>query len=85
MEEGDAPAGGAPAPKKEAAPEPTPAPAAEARVSMKKSIWWILRLWRHSDIITVKTNYKSKNNNHDGLFQEYGQSEKVLNNFSALE
>ena len=28
MEEGDAPAGGAPAPKKEAAPEPTPAPAA---------------------------------------------------------
>jgi len=30
MEEGDAPAGGAPAPKKEAAPEPTPAPAAEA-------------------------------------------------------
>ena len=30
MEEGDAPAGGAPAPKKEAAPEPTPAPAAQA-------------------------------------------------------
>ena len=37
MEEGDAPAGGAPAPKKEAAPEPTPAaaPVAEVRVSMK--------------------------------------------------
>jgi len=30
MEEGDAPAGGSPAPKKEAAPEPTPAPAAAA-------------------------------------------------------